>query len=343
MGLRLAFAGFRHGHILSLYRRSLEHEAVEVVAACEEDDAAAREVAEGDTVDITHRDFGRMLSEVECDAVAVGDYYGRRGSLILRALELGKHVIADKPLCTDRSEVDRIEELALSRGLKVGCMLTMRDSAPMLGLRQLLREGTLGEVHAITFGGQHPLLLDSRPHWYFEEGKHGGTINDIGIHALDAIPWMTGLRFVRIEAARCWNAFADRAPHFQDGAQLMLSLENGCGVLGDVSYFAPDGAGYELPLYWRVTVWGRRGVAETSANAGEIRLALDTDRELRSIPLPAAREGGYLESFLRDLAGEPSGEGDLDTKAVLASARLALEVQKAADEGRTQVDLEVGQ
>ncbi len=340
MGLGLAFAGFRHGHILSLYQRSLEHEAVEVVAACEEDDAAAREVASGSSaVEITHRDFGKMLSEVECDAVAVGDYYGKRGSLILTALEHGKHAIADKPLCTGRSEVDRIEELALARGLKVGCMLTMRDSRPMLGLRKLLREGTIGEVHAITFGGQHPLLHDSRPQWYFEEGKHGGTINDIGVHALDAIPWMTGLRVKRIEAARCWNAFADHAPHFQDGAQLMLSLENGCGVLGDVSYFAPDAAGYDLPLYWRVTVWGRRGVAETSSSAAEIRLAMDTDHELRSAPLPPGKAGGFLESFLRDIAGDTPGDGELDTKAVLASARLALEVQKAADEGCTQVDL----
>ena len=341
MGLRLAFAGFRHGHIQSLYRRALEHEAVEVVAACEEDDAAAR-AAEGNGVEITHWDFRRMLAEVECEAVAVGDYYQKRGSLILSALEHGKHVIADKPLCTGRGEVDRIEALALSRGLKVGCMLTMRDSRPMLGLRQLVREGTIGKVHAITFGGQHPLQPDSRPHWYFEEGKHGGTINDIGIHALDCIPWMTGLLVKRIEAARCWNAFADHAPHFQDGAQLMLTLDNGCGVLGDVSYFAPDGAGYDLPMYWRVTVWGRRGGAETSSSAEEIRLAMNTDHELRSVPLPPGRAGGYLASFLRDIDGDAPGDGELDTKAVLASARLALEVQKAADEGCTQVDLDTG-
>jgi predicted dehydrogenase len=313
------------------------------VAACEEDDDAAKEVTAGDNgVELTHRDFGQMMSDVACDAVAVGDYYGRRGSLILSALEQGKHVISDKPLCTGRGEVDRIEALALARGLKVGCMLTMRDSRPMLGLRQLLRAGTLGEVHAITFGGQHPLRPDSRPHWYFEEGKHGGTINDIGIHALDAIPWMTGLRVKRIEAARCWNAFADHAPHFQDGAQLMLTLDNGCGVLGDVSYFAPDAAGDNLPLYWRVTVWGRKGVAEISNSAREIRLALNTDHELRSAPLPPEKAGGYLESFLRDIAGEAPGDGELDTKAVLASTRLALEVQKAADEGRTLVDLDVG-
>jgi len=30
----------------------------------------------------------------------------------------------------------------------------------------------------------------TRPAWYFEPGMHGGTLNDIAIHALDFIPWV---------------------------------------------------------------------------------------------------------------------------------------------------------
>ena len=49
---------------------------------------------------LTHDDYRRMLREVECDAVAVGDYFARRGEIVIAALEAGKHVIADKPICT---------------------------------------------------------------------------------------------------------------------------------------------------------------------------------------------------------------------------------------------------
>ena len=48
------------------------------------------------------------------DVLAVGDYYARRGSLAIRALELGRHVLLDKPICIDLAELDRIA--ALSRG-----------------------------------------------------------------------------------------------------------------------------------------------------------------------------------------------------------------------------------
>jgi predicted dehydrogenase len=80
-------------------------------------------------------------------------------------------VISDKPLCTRLAELDAIEMLATSQGLKVGCMLSLRDTAPFIGVRDLVRQGLIGEVHAVSFGGQHPRLLGACPGWYFEPGK----------------------------------------------------------------------------------------------------------------------------------------------------------------------------
>ena len=307
-----------------------------LVAACEEDEAT-RLSLDG-KVDFSHDSAEQLLDEVECDVVAIGDYYARRGPLALAALERGRHCIVDKPLCTRLEEVERLGQLATERGLKVGCMLTMRDASSSIESRRLIRQGAIGEIHAITFGGQHPLLLGSRPAWYFEAGKHGGTINDIGIHAFDSIPWITGLRFARVEAARCWNAFVPQYPHFNDGAQALLTMDNGAGVSGDVSYFAPDGAGYALPQYWRMTFWGRDGLLEYASGSKHLSLARSGDKEPQSLALGQGDPGGYFNAFLRDIAGK-SQEGDLDTPAVLQAARTSLQVQQAADRGQTGVAL----
>ena len=337
--IKIAFAGFRHGHILSLYRLAQEWNELTVVAACEEHAETKQRLSADGSAAITHNQVDTMLDQTECDVVAIGDYFARRGDLAIKALERGCHVIADKPLCTDLDQLARIEELTNRTGLKVGCMLGMRDSPPMLGLRQLVAAGTLGEIHGISFGGQHPLLLGSRPQWYFEAGKHGGTITDIAIHAIDALPWITGLEFSRIEAARCWNAFAPQYPHFEDAAQMMLTMDNGCGVLGDVSYFAPDGAGYKLPFYWRTTLWGRKGVAETSTTAKAIDLALAEDSALQHLPLPAGQSAGYLHSFIRDIQ-ERSEPGHLNTAQVLKSTRTAINIQRAADTNTYPISLD---
>jgi predicted dehydrogenase len=212
-------------------------------------------------------------------------------------------------------------------------MFTMRGSRQMNGLRNIIREGAIGEVHAISFGGQHPLNLDSRARWYFEPGKHGGTITDIGVHAIDALPWMTGLEFETINAARCWNAFAPEFPHFKDGGQMMLTMNNGCGVLGDVSYFMPDQGGYASPHYWRVTIWGREGLLETSTASQSVTQTVNG--ELVDRELPDVKEN-YFDYFVKDIEGKSSGD-DLVTSAVIKSSRAVLKIQQAADEGLREV------
>jgi predicted dehydrogenase len=337
MKLRMAFAGFRHGHVFDLWKRARESDGLEVVAACEEDEAARAKVAADGSAAITHSDFRKMLDEVPCDAVAVGDYYAARGGIIEEALRRGKHVLTDKPPCVSVAELDRIEALVRGKNLRLGCMFDTRDLAPFLGLRALLREGRIGEVHAISIGGQHPLLRGARPGWYFEEGKHGGTINDIAIHVFDFVPWLTGLELETVEAARCWTAFADGTP-MKDAGQFMITLSNGAGLMGDVSYFLPDSLGYTNPYYWRTTIWGRRGMLEAGVNLTSIAAALDGRKQVETLPLPAADPGGYLRAFLDDVRGEPRPEG-MNTKGVLRAARVALAVQEAADRGLRGVSL----
>lgn len=336
MPLKIAFAGFRHSHIFDLYNLARESAELEIVGACEGHEPTRANILATGRAAITHDRVDKMLDDVDCDIVATGTYFARRGQVLVKALERGKHVIADKPLCTGMDDLNRIEELSREKGLKVGCMLTMRDSGQFIGVRELIQAGRIGAIHAIAFGGQHPLLLGSRAEWYFEEGKHGGTITDIGIHAIDALPWITGLEWAKINAARCWNAFAPEYPHFADAGQMMLEMENGCGVLGDVSYFAPDRAGYHMPYYWRTTFWGRDGVIETATTAKEIHLLGKDDDEVQILPLAPAQKGGHLRAFLADIAGETPHNG-LDTAAVLRSARQVIRIQQAADGGEREV------
>jgi len=330
MALRLAFIGFRHAHITALYRLAQQIEDVEIVAACEED-AETRAALAGSPVTITHERYAAMLRDTDCDAVACGDYYSVRGDRILAALEAGKHVIGDKPLCARLDELDRIEATARARGLCVGCMLDLPDTAPFQALRKVARGGVIGEVHTLSFAGQHPLFLGARLGWYFEEGKHLGTLNDIAVHGIDIIPWLTGRSIVEITAARGWNAKAKHAPFFQDAAQFMLRLDNGGGVLGDVSYLNPDSHGYGLPLYWRTGLHGTDGYAETALNDSVVRLFRNGEAP-QDVPVGEPRTGGYFEDFRAELRGQPDFDG-LHAARIFRSTRIALMAQAVADSG----------
>jgi predicted dehydrogenase len=331
--LRLAFLGFRHGHVMGLYQSAQQHSRVEVVAAIDQDASAAA------AANVSHGRYDDLIASSDVDAIAVGEYFGRRGEIIIRALEANKHVISDKPICTRPAELDRIVALAAAKRRSIGCLLDLRDHGPYLTMRRLIRDGAIGKVHTVNFTAQHPLLLGTRAAWYFEEGKHGGTINDIGIHAIDAIPWLTGRTIVEATAARAWNARVPQFPRFQDAAQVMLKLDNGGGVLGDLSYLAPDGVGYSAEQYWRITCHGDVGVIETNYNAKAVTLAVGA--EVKTIPADPGRPTGSLDAFLDEIDGKPH-EGALTTAAVLDATRRTLLIQQAADENRTNVPLTSG-
>ena len=325
----VAFVGFRHGHIFSLYHKVRQDPRFEIRAVCEENVTESLLAAHPE-IAVTDTNFDAMLAHTECDIVAVGDYYAKRGSLAIRALRAGRHVIADKPLCTSLEELDEIERLADRRDLKVGCMFELRSSPAAAAAREAILGGKLGKITQIQFTGQHPLMRNARPKWYFEPGKHGGTISDIAVHCIDLIPYLTGLEIDRTVAARTWQAFDSGCSCFDDAAQFMLTLTNGCGVLADVSYAAPDTFGYTHPAYWRFTVWGTKGMIEFNCGGDGVKAWLDGRSEVARLAPPAAPPEDYLAAFLHDLAGEPTA---LDTKRVLLSTRRTLEIQQIADRG----------
>ena len=331
--VRFALAGVRHFHIFELVAALGARDDAELVAAAE-DNADAAGAARARGVEFTHRDVEELLAEPEqFDVLAVGDYYARRGGLAIRALEMGKHVLLDKPICIDLAELDRIA--ALSNGPEtpvVGCMLGNRGNGNLRQLRALLADGAIGTVHTVTFLAQHPLSYGQRPWWYFEPGKHGGTINDIAIHAFDVLPWLVGRVPRRVLAARCWNERLPQHPHFQVAAQMMLELEGGIGVLGDLSYLGPDGQGYRVPQYWRFTIHGDGGLAETAVQDNAVRLWRGGAKSGELFAPLAAEPDCYLDDFLTEIAGGTPRA--LNSDDVLSASRWALQTQHAADHQR---------
>ena len=343
--MRIAFAGLRHGHIFSLYHMAQKEPDIQITGIWEEDAEALAEARK--TIDApVYSSLEALFADDSVDAVAIGDYYGIRGQRVIAALRAGKHVIADKPLCTRLSELDEIDRLAREKGLQVGVMLSLRYDATMRLARALVQEGRIGEIRNITCTGQHPIDYPNRARWYYEPGKHGGTFNDIGIHGFDAIAMIAGLAYGRTVFARQWNCYAPQAPQFLDSAQMMGEYANGAALMADVSYCAPSPSGYRLPTYWRFTFWGADGMIECRYHSGELLLARNVTetppdrgdeeamraflRKAEPVVLnPEPLDDNELREFLRAIRGE---ECFLPPDSALASSRVTLQVQRFADE-----------
>lgn len=323
--MNILFYGFRHGHILSCYRALQKHPEYTILAALEDDEAArlAAEANLGISFDLGS--YSQWLEDPRVEAVAIGGAFGDRGAAIIQALRHGKHVLSDKPICSDLAQLEEIRALARKNRCKIGCLLDLRETPAVQRAKALFDSGRMGEVRNITFTGQHYLDYDHRPTWYYEPGKHGGTINDLAIHGVDLITYLTGHRIEQVQSARCWNAFAHRHPDFRDCATFMAETDQGAGVLADVSYSAPNLC-FSMPTYWNFQIWCDRGLVtfcyanpdvtiyEAGASAPEI---------LPGIP-PAVT---IADAF----AAEIQLDTDRFTESVLAATESTLRIQQAAD------------
>lgn len=334
--MKIAFAGFRHGHIHVLYEMAKNHKDYEIVGSFEELESA-RNVATEKGVTFNYPTYKAVLDDANVEVIAIGSAYGDRGQMAIKALKAGKHVICDKPLCTSLEELDEIEKLATEKGLTVSCMFTMRYENKLVAVKNLIDSGKLGKINNVYFGGQHPLQYGRRASWYFEKGKHGGVINDIAIHGVDLLSYLFGGKVDVINGARCWNAYAKEEPEFLDSAQFMLSLSNGAGVVADVSYAIPDGVEFKLPYYWQFFIWGTEGMIGFSLSEKQL-LSDGTEKQatyyVKGQVDPIALEDGKGENYLTDFLNVVNGEKDvvLPMSEVLASTRATLEIQKRAND-----------
>ncbi len=327
--MNVAFAGLRHSHIYALYNEIKEHPELTIVGAWEENEEAAAE-AKKVVTEPFYDSYEALLADPRVDIVAIGDYYGIRGARVCQALRAGKAPITDKPLCTLPEELDEIECLSREKGIPVGIQLELRNNAVLQKAAEVIHSGELGEIRLVHFTAQHPLNYGVRPSWYFEEGKHGGVFNDIAIHGMDALTWVTGYSYEKTLFARQWNQYATQVPHFKDCAQFNGLLANGAAVSGDVSYAAPMPMGFCLPSYWRFTFWGDNGYLECCVDGDSVSVAVNGDEELRVLPVQEPTRYA-LEGFLQEVSSGKPGE---NTAGCLAATRATLMLQRFADEQR---------
>ena len=222
-------------------------------------------------------------------------------------------------------ELAGIRRLAAEKNLCVGLMLPLWSSANAQTARRLIADGSIGEVQSVVFTGHHPLNYGVRADWYWQEDMHGGTINDIAPHGIDLVEYITGMKFGDTVCSRCWNDHFPEVPHFKNGAQFMSKLENGAGVMADVSYFACH---FGQPSYWRFNVWGTNGWLEFVPAVPGVKFTEKSSTVVKYI-YPENSGTDYLQEFLLEIDGGVPAY--FSTGHVLDITETALKIQAAAD------------
>jgi predicted dehydrogenase/threonine dehydrogenase-like Zn-dependent dehydrogenase len=170
-------------------------------------------------------DSDQLLQSPDVDALVAVTRHDLHADQVCKALELGKPILVEKPLCLTMEELRRIDELVERHGvtgdprrLQVGFN---RRYAPMI---QQVRRAMAGRSHPWTISFRMNVGTIPASHWVQEIGEGGGRLIGEACHAIDLAVYLTGALPVRVYA----ESIADPGSSVTDDqAFLLLRLSDG--------------------------------------------------------------------------------------------------------------------
>ncbi len=130
----------------------------------------------------------KMLEDPELHAVIIATPDKLHAQQTLLALQAGKHVLVEKPMCTEISEADEMIARAKEQKLKLAIGYHLRWHAGHRALRQKVLDGYIGRIHHVrvhwswkALNGDNWRASDVVGKWWSLAG--------VGTHCLDLIRW----------------------------------------------------------------------------------------------------------------------------------------------------------
>lgn len=172
----------------------LATEGVSLAGCCSHSLRSAEKFAEEFSVP-AYESYARLLKQEDIDAVAICTPSGEHAPQILAALEAGKHVIAEKPMCLTLAEADAVVEKAAQGGLTVCVISQSRFSEAAIEIKRAIDAGEFGRLVSASL-----MMRYYRSQAYYDQagwrgtisGDGGGVLMNQGIHGIDLLCYLMG-------------------------------------------------------------------------------------------------------------------------------------------------------
>lgn len=307
------------------------------------------------------------------DAVLVLTPDNQHAAVAVRTLKAGIPTFCEKPLDITVEAADSILQAAYESGTRLYVGHNMRHMPVVVQMRELIEQGTIGEVkavwcrHFVGHGGDY-YFKD----WHSEQKNVTSLLLQKGAHDIDVIHWLANGYTKRVSAVgdlAVYGAVTDRSDNsakrmgdwfslenwppaeqhglaeqidVEDISMMNMVLDNGVLASYQQCHFTPD--------YWRnYTVIGTKGRIENFGDGPGERIGVWTKRTVgyaepdQSIAIRDG-EGGHggadprlIAEFLRFAAdGGPTQTSPVAARQAVAAGVLAAESLRA-DGGAREV------
>jgi predicted dehydrogenase len=165
-----------------------------------------------------------------------------RAPLGVRVMRHGKDFLVDKPAITTLEQLAEVRRTVQETGRIFGVMYGRMESRVTGHAGELLKAGAIGRVVQTIQLAPHQIHEDSRPEWFWDPARYGGTLCDLGSHQADEFVHFTGSTVADVTMSQVANVNHRHRPKFQDFGDMLVHGNGGLGYFR-VDWFTPDGLG----------------------------------------------------------------------------------------------------
>lgn len=193
---------------------------------------SAKTLAKKGEVAYASSDYKEMLSDEQVDMVMITTRHNLHAPMAKEALQAGKHVFVEKPLCLNAKELEEISNLAEEKNKMVVVGFNRRFSPLAVKMRSLLGEGSKNIVATMNAG------FIPGDVWIHDLEVGGGRIIGEACHYIDLCTYLAGSKVTAV----CMSSLGKNPEENTDNASILLKYENGTNAV--INYFANGSKSY---------------------------------------------------------------------------------------------------
>ena len=273
---------------------------VQIVGIADPDGRKAQTIGERFGIERVAENLVGITSGVELDAVLICTPNGEHEQGVIHALELGAHVLCERPLTVSSQAAQRLVDAAESAGRQLMVANNHRFQHDFRLMRQFVASGELGDVFFVRSSWLNRRSQRPRRGWRTDpKYAGGGVLMDLGAQALDMALWSLGYPVIQRASAHLHGDAGAESSAF-----IHLSTKTGATIDVEVTWeLIHDRDVHEL------TIIGSGGSAESAPLRVHRRVEtgiVDVTPPVKRAPSALYRDSYRQEwaHFLRIVRGE---------------------------------------
>ncbi len=293
---------------------------VVIRAVCTATGINAKALAEKVRAEYCTTDAEAVLHDAAVNAVLIGTRHDSHARLVVKALEAGKHVFVEKPLCLTEQELDAIRavyEDKAQKGLTLTVGFNRRFSPHAVAARRFFerRENPLVMTYRVN-AGKIPA-----EHWIQDAAIGGGRLIGEGCHFVDYMAALCGALPTSVFCRRIGRHAAGMTDD-----QCVLTITFADGSLGNLVYTAGGNSGLAKERFEAHA----DGKSLTMDDFVDTHLYSGTKQETVSTP---KRDKGFKEEMSRFVRVITEGGSPVPFEEAWAVTRTCLLAVKSLQSG----------